>query len=1031
MSRLSNEQLFTRFRRHTDAAALGEVFDRTAEDLFKLALYLGPEAHDAEDLVQATYLTAIETAASFDAERKLFPWLLGILSNLARKARDRARRRIYTDRLPIPQGVDDPERQAEHSELQATLERAIARLPQPYRQVLVLHLGHGLNAQQISGVLERSAGTVRSQVVRGLEHLRRLLPAGLTGAAVLLAPGHVLAGVKAELLRAAETMAVNVTATGTGAAKGAAPGTGTTSGTATGPILGLGGLLLLVSSFWAFAPGPDPSERSLSTTDEPSVDAAAGDCDEAVAADVTPRDPVERRTPVVPAVFDVVVSVRCVGAAAPAGLWVELLPAMLDTIDLVHVEQMRPTRMLARTDDKGRATFRRVPPGKARCLIAGCVRHQATFRVRLGAANRVRLELPGSRTVSGRVLDETGVLRVGSEVWMSSSANEESVGFVAARTDAEGRFSLVATTEQVHVWATAEGRGPSELTPLTGGNHRAVELRLTADAGQLTCTVADARDRPVAGALVQLLPQSVGRRMFAPVFATTDAEGLVQLSGLPCGPAFVVARKIGFATATRKVAVRVGGSTAALNLPVGASIEGTIRRRNGKPWAGLALFAEVSDGEVGAHDAKLRRLMAKSDGKGHFLLGDLPPGPVRVRVVDTTQTSWVDVRRFDLGPGQRVTWNPCDAEVPFLHGRVVDQHGKPMGGYAIAATPSVGAARVTKYRTRVSLTDAKGRFHIRPLERGTRYHVAVFAPDRVPTPCSALAIAADCEPVRDEPVIEVHTDAAQLPVHGSVRDPSGTPVAVGKVLVRRLPFEIWGVVKVRDGAFGTSLPAGEFQFAYQVEGYGTYFDKPFEVAGHGVHRTVRLPARGRVALRVRGSTGGGRTGPRAGGPLRITIQDRIGRTVFKSRSGDTGSLACERELPPGEYVLRASQARAMPILYGFEVRADATTEVDRRLRAGSRCEFAFPYDPLDNTLDGQGHLHVLVRAKSGRKVLEEYLSARKVNRFDWVANLVPGAYRVEATSVWGGHAATAFHVPGAAGGKDAVVRVVGRLRLRR
>jgi RNA polymerase sigma factor (sigma-70 family) len=140
----TTEHLFLRFRRRGDASALGEVFDRTAEDLFKLALYLAPEATDAEDLVQATYLTAIEAAHNFESGRRLLPWLLGILSNHARKARDQFRRRtgIDGDRLTVPSSdiglKDNPEINAEHAELHATLGKAISRLPQPYRQVLVL-----------------------------------------------------------------------------------------------------------------------------------------------------------------------------------------------------------------------------------------------------------------------------------------------------------------------------------------------------------------------------------------------------------------------------------------------------------------------------------------------------------------------------------------------------------------------------------------------------------------------------------------------------------------------------------------------------------------------------------------------------------------------------------------------------------------------------------------------------------------------------------------------------------------------------
>jgi hypothetical protein len=48
------DQLFVHFRETGDAAALGQVFDRTAGPLFRLALTLSPDAATAEDALQDT-----------------------------------------------------------------------------------------------------------------------------------------------------------------------------------------------------------------------------------------------------------------------------------------------------------------------------------------------------------------------------------------------------------------------------------------------------------------------------------------------------------------------------------------------------------------------------------------------------------------------------------------------------------------------------------------------------------------------------------------------------------------------------------------------------------------------------------------------------------------------------------------------------------------------------------------------------------------------------------------------------------------
>src|SRR5690606_3151312 len=66
---------------------------------------------------------------------------------------------------------------AERREFHARVLAAIEDLGPAYRQVLVLHLVHGLQAAQIAAALGVPAGTVRSRIARGLARLREALPA--------------------------------------------------------------------------------------------------------------------------------------------------------------------------------------------------------------------------------------------------------------------------------------------------------------------------------------------------------------------------------------------------------------------------------------------------------------------------------------------------------------------------------------------------------------------------------------------------------------------------------------------------------------------------------------------------------------------------------------------------------------------------------------------------------------------------------------------------------------------------------------
>ena len=55
------DRLFERFQRTGNTRALGALFDRVAPDLLKVARYLSGDRAFAEDLVQATFMAALES----------------------------------------------------------------------------------------------------------------------------------------------------------------------------------------------------------------------------------------------------------------------------------------------------------------------------------------------------------------------------------------------------------------------------------------------------------------------------------------------------------------------------------------------------------------------------------------------------------------------------------------------------------------------------------------------------------------------------------------------------------------------------------------------------------------------------------------------------------------------------------------------------------------------------------------------------------------------------------------------------------
>lgn len=199
------EALFERFRAHGDVAALAQVFDRTAPSLVALAHHLVRDRAEADDLVQSTFVAAIEGAATFEAGRPLEPWLAGILARQAARvwrARSRADR---TGREEFAT-LTEPAGALEERELVDALQLALARLEPRDRDVLRRYLG-GERPHEIAARERRSAGAVRMQVMRGLERLRRWLPRGLHAWFPLAPRAGRLDVVRSEVLRRAERFA--------------------------------------------------------------------------------------------------------------------------------------------------------------------------------------------------------------------------------------------------------------------------------------------------------------------------------------------------------------------------------------------------------------------------------------------------------------------------------------------------------------------------------------------------------------------------------------------------------------------------------------------------------------------------------------------------------------------------------------------------------------------------------------------------------------------------------------------------------
>ena len=163
-----DRDLVRRIVEHRSEAAFRVLYRTHTPRLFAFATRLAGADGEPDELVHETWLRVTRALPSFRWDSALSTWMRGVLLNCHREAcRRRARLRL------VDTDVDSvPAKPAPGVEEQVDLERALARLPEGFRRIVVLHDVEGYTHQQIGELLNIDPGTSKSQLSRGRARLR-------------------------------------------------------------------------------------------------------------------------------------------------------------------------------------------------------------------------------------------------------------------------------------------------------------------------------------------------------------------------------------------------------------------------------------------------------------------------------------------------------------------------------------------------------------------------------------------------------------------------------------------------------------------------------------------------------------------------------------------------------------------------------------------------------------------------------------------------------------------------------------------
>jgi len=152
----------------------GVLVERYQRLIFSIAYQLVRSREEAEDIAQEAFVKVYSRIAS-TADLDFLPYIRTTVTNLCL---DRLRKQRTVSRYIATSREDDltehstPETTLMHSVEQKLLQEAMARLPDMYREVLVLHYAAGHSYEAIAQILDQPMSIVKNRIFRGKKILR-------------------------------------------------------------------------------------------------------------------------------------------------------------------------------------------------------------------------------------------------------------------------------------------------------------------------------------------------------------------------------------------------------------------------------------------------------------------------------------------------------------------------------------------------------------------------------------------------------------------------------------------------------------------------------------------------------------------------------------------------------------------------------------------------------------------------------------------------------------------------------------------
>ena len=150
------------------AEEITALYERHADTVWRVCYAFMRNHHDAQDLLQETFVRLFQSDKQFDGPEHEKAWLIVTASNLCKNAlRDPSRR---VEDIDTHEDLPAPETSADFD-----VSEAILKLPPEYKDVIYLYYYEGYSTADIARLQDKPPATVRTQLARARKLLKKLL----------------------------------------------------------------------------------------------------------------------------------------------------------------------------------------------------------------------------------------------------------------------------------------------------------------------------------------------------------------------------------------------------------------------------------------------------------------------------------------------------------------------------------------------------------------------------------------------------------------------------------------------------------------------------------------------------------------------------------------------------------------------------------------------------------------------------------------------------------------------------------------